>query len=322
MRKIILAIAPLIFTMPMLVFAADSTWPTKPVRIIVPFPPGGSLDPIARLAASGMSDALGQSFIVENRPGAAGSIGTAAAAKSAPDGYTFVFVFDTHAVNPHIIKDLPFDTLRDLTPVSLIGTSPLIIATSAAKPYKTIDDVLTAAKKNPKSVNYGTMLGTTGHLAMSQFQKLGAFHLNTIPYKGGAPIIQDLIGGQLDLSINTPTTIMQYIRSHRVKPLAVTGARRINDIPNTPTLAEAGYPGLEIYSWWAVLAPAGTPPGIVAKFQRELQKAFNQPVARKQLEESLGIDVVTGSPEHLDKWIRSEMDRWKQVVKENAIVLE
>ena len=299
---------------------AQVAWPTKPVKFIVPFPPGGSTDPMARMIGAKLSDSLGQQFVVENRPGAAGSIGAGLVAKSPPDGYTFIFVFDTHAVNPFLIPNLPFDTVKDLAPVMLIGTAPMAIATAAAKPYKSFVDVVAAAKARPNTVSIGSVgNGSLGHLTMILVQQASGIKLIHIPYKGGGPMTADAVGGQVDLAIGSVAVITPHVKGGKLRGVAVTGDSRSRAMPDVPALAEQGLPGFSALAWWAIFAPAGVPHPIMDKFHAELVKAFNLPDVRKLLTETLGIDLVVGPPEGLQKWLADEMQRWGKVVRDNNI---
>ncbi len=300
--------------------AGAQTWPAKPVKFVVPYPPGGSTDPMARLIAAKLSDSLGQPFVVENRSGDSGTIGTAFVAKSPADGYTFIFVFDYHAVNPFLIPDLPFDTVKDLAPVTLIGTAPMAIATGAAKPYKSFDDVVAAAKAKPNTVSIGSVgNGSLGHLTMVLVQQTSGIRLIHIPYKGGGPMTADAVGGQIDLAIGSVAVITPHVNGGKLRAVAVTGDTRSRALPDVPALAEQGLPGFSALAWWAIFAPAGVPKPIMDKFHAELVKAFNLPDVRKLLTETLGIDLVVGPPEGLQKWLADEMQRWGKVVRENNI---
>jgi tripartite-type tricarboxylate transporter receptor subunit TctC len=298
--------------------AGAQTWPTKPVKFVVPYPPGGSTDPMARLIGAKLSDSLGQQFVVENRSGASGTIGTAFVAKSPADGYTFIFVFDYHAVNPFLIPDLPFDTVKDLAPVTLIGAAPMAIATSVAKPYRSFGDVVAAAKAKPGTVSIGSVgNGSLGHLTMVLVQQTSGIRLIHIPYKGGGPMTADAVGGQIDLAIGSVAVITPHVKGGKLRAIAVTGDARA--LPDVPALAEQGLPGFSALAWWAIFAPAGTPKPTMDKFHAELVKAFNLPDVRKLLTEQLGIDLVVSSPEGLQKWLATEMERWGKVVRENNI---
>ncbi|MFA5916268.1 MAG: tripartite tricarboxylate transporter substrate-binding protein, partial [Burkholderiales bacterium] len=225
-RLALTAIALCTLLAPLSASAEDANWPTKPVKFVVPFPPGGSVDPLARLIAVRLSASMGQQFIVENKPGASGSIGTAFVAKSAPDGYNFVFVFDTHAVNPTLLP-MTFDTVKDLAPVMLIGTAPMAIATNPSKPYKTFADVIAAAKAKPNTVTFGSIgNGSMGHLTMTLLQHAGGFTLVHVPYKGGGPMTQDALGGQIDLAVGSVAVLSPQVRSGKLRAVAVNGNKR------------------------------------------------------------------------------------------------
>ncbi len=299
---------------------AAQDWPAKPVRFIVPFPPGGSVDPLARLLGVKLTESLKQQFLVENKPGASGSIGTGQAAKSPPDGYTFLFVFDTHAVNPSLIPNLPFDTVKDLAPVMLVGTAPMAIATQATKPYKAFADVVAAAKAKPDTVTFGTIgNGSLGHLTMILVQQAAGVKLVHVPYKGGGPMTQDAIGGQVELAVGSVAVIAPHVKGGRLRAVAVTGDKRSPSMPEVPALAEQGFPGFSALAWWGIFAPAGTPKPILDKFHAELLKAVNQPDVRKTLTETLGMDLQASTLEALQKFLVAEMARWGKVVKDNNI---
>lgn len=300
--------------------ALGQQWPSKPVKFIVPFPPGGSVDPLARLLASKLGDSLGQPFIVENKPGASGSIGTGLAAKSPPDGYTFVFVFDTHAVNPTLLPGMPFDTVKDLAPVMLVGTAPMAIVTHPSKPYKSFGDVVKASKAKPESVSVGSIgNGSLGHLTMMLLQQAGGFKITHVPYKGGGPMTQDALGGQVDLAIGSVAVLAAHVKGGKLRAIAVTGDKRSHAMPDVPTLAEQGYPGFSALAWWGVFAPTGTPKPVMDKFHAELVKVLKLPDVNRTLTESLGMDVQASTPEALQKFLVGEIARWGKVVKDNNI---
>jgi tripartite-type tricarboxylate transporter receptor subunit TctC len=300
--------------------AQRSDWPVRPVRFIVPFPPGGTVDPLARLLATRLTASLGQQIVVDNRTGGSGSIGTAIAAKSPPDGYTYVFVFDTHAVNPSLLPNLPYDTLKDFAPVMLVGTSPMAISTLPAKPYRTFDDVIKAAKAKPASISYGSIgSGSLGHLTMTLVERAGGFKLVHVPYKGGGPMTVDILGGHIELAIGSVALLAPHVNANRLRAVAVTGDKRSHAMPDVPALAEQGFPGFSALAWWGIFAPAATPKPVLDRFHAELVKTLNQPDLRKQLTEQLGMDLRVSDPATLQKFTATEMERWGKVVREYGI---
>jgi tripartite-type tricarboxylate transporter receptor subunit TctC len=299
--------------------AQKTDWPQRPVRFIVPFPPGGTVDPLARLVGARLNAALGQQFVIDNRTGSSGSIGTAIAAKSPPDGYTYVFVFDTHAVNPALQK-LPFDTVKDFAPVMLVATAPNAIGTSPARPYKTFADVIKTAKAKPDAVTIGSVgSGSLGHLMMTLVQQAGAFRLVHVPYKGGGPMTVDIMGGHVDTGIGSTGLMAPLINAGKIRGLAVTGNKRSHALPDVPALAEQGFPGFSALAWWGIVTPAGAPRPVIDKMHAELVKVFNQPDVRKQLTETMGMELVVSSPDALQKFLVAEMARWGKVVREHGI---
>lgn len=299
--------------------ATAQAWPTKqPIKMVAVFPPGGSVDQVARILAQAMSQQIGQSVIVENRGGASGAIGTAAVAQSAPDGYTFAVVFDTHGVNPALNPNLPYDTKKDLTPLVLVGTSPMVLATHVNSEYKTFKDVVDAAKAK-KNVSFGSIgNGSLGHLAMALLGKDANLEWTHVPYKGGGPLMSDAISGHVPLSIASVFVTKPHIDSGRMRPLAVTSSKRAADLPNVPTIAENGYPGFEAPAWWAVLAPAKTPADIVKRMNEELNKALKNPEVAKKLD-AQGIDIMGGTPAVASAFIDKQINVWGKVVKDNGI---
>jgi tripartite-type tricarboxylate transporter receptor subunit TctC len=302
--------------------AAAQAWPTRqPIRLVVVFPPGGSVDQVARILAQPLQQALGQTVIVDNKGGASGSIGTAAVAAAAPDGYTFAVVFDTHAVNPSLQPNLAFDTRRDLAPVALIGTGAMVLATQADSPYKTFADVIQAAKAG-RNVAYGSIgAGSLGHLAMALLARGDHLDLVHVPYRGGGPLMNDVLGGQVPLSIASVFLTKPHLDSKRLRALAVTTARRSPHLPDVPTVAENGYASFDAPAWWALLAPGRTPPEIVRRMNEELNALLKKPEVRDKLA-AQGIDVNVGTPESARAFIDRQIDIWARVVKENGIKAE
>jgi tripartite-type tricarboxylate transporter receptor subunit TctC len=301
------------------VLAQTGDWPKRqPIRLVAVFPPGGSVDQVARILAPQLTQQLGQTVIVENKAGASGSIGTAAVASAAPDGYSYAVVFDTHAVNPSLIPNLPFDTRKDLAPVILLGTAPMVLATPAGSPYKTFADVVAAAKAK-KNVSYGSVgSGSLGHLAMALLGKNGGLEWTHVPYKGGGPLMQDAVAGHVPLSVASIFVTKPHIESKRLRPLAVTTSRRSSDLPEVPTVAESGYPGFDAPAWWGVLASAKTPPEIQRRMNEEINKALKVPEIAAKLA-GQGMTVVGGTPDAARAFIDKQIETWAQVVKENNI---
>jgi tripartite-type tricarboxylate transporter receptor subunit TctC len=304
-----------------LAFAASAAlaqqWPTKPVKIVAPFPPGGSVDQVARLFAAQLAQQTGQQFIVDNKPGASGSIGTQAVATSPPDGTTLAVVFDTHAVNPSVIPNMAFDTLKDLTPVMLVGTAAMAVVAHTSQPYASFRDVLAAAKDKP--VAFGSIgTGSLGHLAMLEVGNRAKAGFTHIPYKGGGPLMNDAVGNQVPLAIGTVFLVNPHVKGGKLKALAVTSERATPQMPGVPTIAEQGVPGFSALAGWGVVAPATTPPALARRIHEEFAKALKAPAVAEKLS-AQGMDIVGGGPEELDRFVRGEIARWAKVVKENNV---
>ena len=276
--------------------AHAQNWPAGNIKIVVPYPPGGSTDMIARLIQPHMQQRLGTTVIIENRAGGGGSIGTAAVAKSSPDGSTWAMVFDNHAANPFVFPNLPFNTEKDLDPVQLIGTAPYVLSTNPQKPFKTLADVVTAAKAKPGTLSYATVgAGSIGHLAMELLWKQAGVHLVHVPYRGGGPAMNDLIAGHVDLFIASTAQSVPFIQAGSIRALAQSGKTRTSTLADVPAIAES-YPGFEAYAWWGVFAPAGTPKAIVSRFADELAASLRNPPVAKQLNETQQGDVRARRP--------------------------
>lgn len=297
------------------------TWPDKVVKFVSPYPPGGSVDPLARLLAAKLSDSLKQQFIVENRTGASGIIGTDYVAKSEPDGYTYVFIFDTHAVHQALNPKLAFDPIKDFAPVMIVGTAPMAFATAASKPYKNFQDVLAAAKAKPDTITVGNVgNGSLGHLTTILVGQAAGVRLVSVPYKGGGPMQVDVLGGQLDLGIASVAALANHMKSGKIRALVQTGEKRSGLAPDVPTLAEAGVKGVEpAYAMWGILAPAKTPQPIIDKLNAELVKVLQLPDVKKTLTETLGMDIQAMSPAQSEKFLVAQIQRWGKVVKDNGI---
>ena len=300
----------------------DANWPTKPVRIVAVFPPGGSVDQVARALAAQLSTQLNQQFIVENKGGGAGTIGATAVAQSPGDGYTLGVVFDTHGVNPSLIPNMPFNTTKDLASVMLIGTAPMVVVAHPSQPFKTFKDVIAASKAKPGSVAYGTIgSGSLGHLAMNQISNLSGVEFNHVPYRGGGPLITDVLGGQVPVAIGTVFLLNPQVKAGKLIPLGITTKKADPQMPGVSPIADQGLPGLshfEAVAWWGVIASASTPPALVKRINEELAKALKAPALSDKLG-AQGLDILASSPAQMDSFLRLEIERWAKVVKDNKI---
>jgi tripartite-type tricarboxylate transporter receptor subunit TctC len=295
------------------------TWPTqKPIRLIAVFPPGGSVDQVARVFAPVLQAELKQNVIVENIGGASGVIGTSAMTRADADGYTFAVVFDTHGVNPSLKDKLPYDTIKDIAPVILVGTSPMVLVASKNSGITSFKQLAEMSKAG-KPFSYGSIgIGSLGHLAMARLAKQAGFDWNHIPYRGGGPLMQDALGGQVQLAIGSEFLVKPHIESGSVIPLVITTAKRAPGLPNVPTVAESGFPGFSAPAWWAVLAPAKTPPAVVDAMNKALNKALKNPAVGEKFK-SQGIEIVGGSPETARDFIGKQIGIWGKFVIENNI---
>lgn len=296
-------------------FAQDG-WPARPIKFVVPFPPGGGTDLIARTVAQELEQQTQWTIIVENRAGAGGNIGVDAVAKSAPDGYTIVIGQTSNlAINPSLHTKLPYDPLKDLKPVALLSQSPIVMAVSASSPFKTFADVVAAAKAKPDTVTLGySGNGTVAHLSSVQASKAAGIKLRNVPYRGAAQAMTDLVSGTIDLYMSSVPTLLGGVRKGQLRAIVTTGATRSEQLPDTPTLAESGLKGFESVSWFGVLAPAGTPDAIVARMNAEINKALKNPEVAGKLKAE-GGDVLGGSSERFQKLLQAELPRWAEIVK-------
>jgi tripartite-type tricarboxylate transporter receptor subunit TctC len=298
--------------------AAAQTWPDKPIRMIAVFPPGGSVDQVARVVAQQLTKQLGQSVVVENIGGASGFIGTAAVAKAAPDGYTFGVVFDTHGTNPSLIPNISFDTIKGLEHVTLIGTSPMALVASSRSKYTKFVDV-SADAHSIKGIAIGSIgTGSLGHLAMIQAGKQDGWSWTHIPYRGGGPLMNDVVAGHTALGIGTVFLVMPHVKAGTVRPIAVTGAKRHPSLPDTPTLAESGIRNFEALAYWGVIAPARTPPAILDRMNAEVQKALKDPGVAERLS-AQGMTITGQGPAEFKAFMQKEIERWGKIVKEHGI---
>ena len=301
-------------------FAQD--YPTKPIRFIVPYPPGGGTDVIARIVQPRLSENLGQPIVIDNRGGAGGAVGTDAAAKSAPDGYTFLFTLSSHTINPLLYK-LNYDVERDFVPVTMIVSVPQLIAANPQVPVSTLREMVIAAKLHPGAYSFASVgNGTPSHIAGELLKLKAGIDMVHIPYKGGAPAVADTMSGQVPFLIVTAPAALSQVRAGRLRALAVTTLKRTSAAPEIPTVAEAlDMPDYEVDSWYALFAPAKTLPAIVSRMQREVARVVYLPDVRQKLLEQ-GADAVGSTPEELDMAVKTELKRWAQVIRDARIKLE
>ena len=297
-------------------------WPDKPVRFVVPYPAGGGTDVIARILQQRVGEALGQSILIENRGGAGGAVGTETVARAVPDGYTFLFTLSSHTINPLLYK-LQYDVTRDFAPVTLIVSVPQLIATHPGAEFKTMQELVAAARLHPGRLNFASVgNGTPSHIAGELLKLKTGIDIVHVPYKGGGPALTDTVGGQVSLLIVTMPAAMGQVRAGKLRPLAVTTLKRNPGAPEIPTVAEAlGIPDYEVDSWYALFAPAATPPAIVARMQREVARVIQMPDVKQKLLEQ-GGDTVGSTPEALDRVVRDELKKWADLVRDAKIKLE
>lgn len=302
---------------------AQAAYPSKPVRVIVPYPAGGTTDIIARIAANQLSERLKQPFIVENRTGASGAIGSQAVAQSAPDGYTLVMgTASSHGINSALQKNLPYDAVKDFAPVTVVANTPNIIIANTATPVKTLGDLVKLAKAEPGKINFGsTSPGGSPHMSAELLKMMAGIDMAHVPYKGAAPMLTDLIGGQVQIGFDNLPSSIGFVKSGKVRALAVTTAKRWPGAPDIPTVAESGVPGYEVSGWFGLLAPAGTPKDILLKLQSTVAEAVRMPEAARQLRD-LGAEPVANTPDAFAREIRDDVDKWRKVVKTTGLKLE
>jgi len=298
------------------------TYPTKPVKLIVPFAPGGFTDVVARILGLRLSTAMGQQFVIENKAGAGSIIGTDFVAKSAPDGYTLVMVSTTHVISPWIYKNMPYDPIKSFTVVSKLVDSPYVLLVNPKVPARNVQEFIALAKAAPDTIHYASSgNGSSQHLMGGLFVSMTGAKLKHVPYKGSGGAATDLVAGVVESSFAGVPNALAQVPQGRLKALAVTTAKRIPQLPDVPTLQEAGVPGYEASVWLALLAPAGTPRDIVTRLNTEIGKVMNSPETRKALYDA-GVEVAHSTPEAMSDYMVQEMDRWGKVVKETGIKLE
>ncbi|MDP9931919.1 tripartite tricarboxylate transporter substrate binding protein [Variovorax paradoxus] len=301
--------------------AYAGTWPEKPVRLVVSYPPGGTVDAVARIIAPKLSAKLGQPVVIDNRGGAGGAIGGDLVAKSAPDGYTVMLDASNHAQNPALRK-MPFDTLRDLAPVSLLVKVPNVLVVNPSAPMKSVADLIAQAKAKPGGINYASSgNGSAQHLAGELFASMAGVQITHVAYKGGGPALTDVMSGHVPVFFASLASSLPFIQGGKLRALAVTGKTHSPALPQLPTVAEAGLPGYEVYEWNAVFVPAGTPAPVVERLSKEFAATLKDPEVRTRLE-ALGAEVIGSSPAELDSFRRAEIVKWTRLAKDNKIQVD
>ncbi len=310
----LMAIAPL--------SASAQKYPDKPIRFIVPFPPGGGNDILARVLAPKMSEALGQPVVIDNRPGAGGNIGTDLAAKAAPDGYTIVIASNQVTMNPALYAKLPFDIEKDFAPVALAASVPMVLAVNPTVQASTVRELIALAKAEPGKLNYSTPgNGTPQHIAFEVLNHSAGIRITHVPYKGTGPAIADVIGGQVQATFGTLASLEQHVKAGKLRALAVATPKRSATMPTVPTVAESGVPGYDVSLWYSILAPAGTPAPIVARLSAEIAKALAGPDVRDRLV-AQGFEISYLNPEQMNDLMKRDIDRWSKALKDVGIKLD
>lgn len=298
--------------------APAQTYPSRPVRLIIPFAPGGGSDILGRLVGQKLTETLGVQVTADNRPGASGIIGMDIVAKSPPDGYTIAIISTGHVVNPSVYSKMPYDTLNDLSPITLVATTSLMITVPPTLPVKSLKELVALAKRRPGELNYASSGNASAqHLATEQFKRTAGVDMVHVPYKGGAPALVDLVAGQVQVMFCSPSA-MPYVKAGRLRVIAYGGSKRSTVLPEVPTISESGYPGYEAVEWWGMYAAAKTPPAIVGRLNAEIGKVLNMPDVRKRLAE-IGFDAAPTSVDEFDKFQRAEHAKWGKVAREARI---
>ena len=302
--------------------AQAQAWPTRPVRIIVPFAPGGGVDTVSRFLAQKLTEQLGSSFVVENRAGGGGLVGADLVAKAAPDGYTLLTSAPEFSINPGVKSRMPYDALKDFAFISQLTSGQFLLACHPSVPVKNVKDLIALAKAKPGRLNYGSSgTGSINHLAGELFQSMTGIRWGHVPFKGSGPNLIGLMGGEIDFSFGSTTSLVDQARLGRVRAIAVTGPQRYGELPNVPTIAESGVPGYNVTGWYGFYAPAGTPADLVRKLQAETARALNAPEMREKLIKA-GNDPATSTPEAFEAFIRVEIAKWAKVVRDAKLSLE
>lgn len=302
--------------------AHAQAWPSKPIRLVVPFPPGGIVDTVARQLQPRLQTALGQTIVIDNRGGAGGTVGVGEVVRAAPDGHTLVMVFDAFATYPLVYPKLGYDIQRDLQPVTQIASNPLVLVVNPAVPAQNLKELVALAKKSPGRLNFASVgAGSSNHLTGELFKSVSGTFITHIPYRGGGPAQQDLLGGQVEMMFLSAVLAQPHVKAGKLRALAQTGAQRVPAYADTPTVAESGYPGFAVNSWVGLLAPAGTPRPIVDRLQAEVKKILDSPDFAARLAEQ-GLSGIGNTPEQFAAVLRAEQDKWAKLVTDRKLALE
>jgi tripartite-type tricarboxylate transporter receptor subunit TctC len=297
---------------------AQDAYPNRPVKIMIAFPVGGLLDTVSRIVGEKLSGLLGQQFIIEARPGAGGTLATAAVAKSEPDGYTLMMINDNHALNPSVFRNIPYDSVKDFAPVGFVGYTPLLLVANPTLPMQNAKDLAEAAKQKPGTITYGSVgVGSASHLAGVMFEGAASVQWQHVPYRGGAPALNDLIAGHVNTMFMSPVVSLQHLQNGKLKALAIAAPNRLEILPNIPTMAEAGYP-VDASYWFGLVAPAGTPPAVLAKLEKALAEVLAMPDVRKRLTD-MGAIVRPLNGKQFGDYIGAELVKWADVVKKAGV---
>jgi tripartite-type tricarboxylate transporter receptor subunit TctC len=315
---LLVAVTAVLGTAPGPATAQEPGYPSRPVRIIVAFPVGGLLDTVSRIVGDKLTMVLGQQFIIESRPGAGGTLATAAVARAEPDGYTLMMINDNHAVNPSVFKNIPYDSVKDFAPIGFVGSAPMALSANARLPVRTVQDLIELARQQPGKTSYASVgIGSASHLAGELFAAKAGVRMLHVPFRGGAPAINDLVAGHVDTMFVTAVVGGQHMKTGALTPLALAASARFETLPEVPTMAEAGYP-LEAAYWFGLAAPAGTPPAVLARLESALTQVLAMPDLRKRMTEMGAVVTPLGSRQFGD-YIRTEMDKWADVIVQNSI---
>lgn len=299
--------------------SAQNTYPSRPIRLIVPASPGGGTDFTARTIGQKLSEVVKQTVIVDNRPGAAGNIGVEIASKASPDGYTIVMPITSFSINPHLYSNLPFDTAKDFAPIVLASSAPLFLVVNPSVPAKTVSELIALAKAKPGQLNYANSgNGTTAHLAGELLKKTAGIDLVSVPFKGGGPAVIDLIAGRVQIYFSTIPAALTHVKAGKLRGIAVTTQKRVGLIPEVPTVAESGLPGFEVVGWFGIFAPAGTPKPVIATLNKGINTALRAPETQERFARQ-GLIPGGGTPEDLERFFRAELKKWGALIKEVGI---